>query len=260
MWVVWKRVGVRVAIGVLILSTCFGVLVFVAPTIRSGSAVGPLEAGRASEIAEGAASAVVTVRGEGCGTPIAGSGFVVDGMLVTNRHLVAGGEAVRIDGPSSAPGRIMIVGAAATNLDLAVIPVEGGLQGDLVEGLDGQGPAADDGIPTGLTLAEVDPPVGAGVVMLSRGDGRQRWLTGQVHLYTTGEPYGAVGTVMLIDPAATFGYSGGPVLDSNGQVVGILRAIDRTTGLAIAIPVSDLESWLYSNLDRVPSTSCIGAR
>ncbi|MCP5033630.1 MAG: trypsin-like peptidase domain-containing protein [Actinomycetia bacterium] len=248
------------AIGVAMLSICFGVLVFAIPNIGSGSAIGPIESGQASEIAEGAAPAVVTVRADGCGVSTAGSGFVVDGMVVTNRHLVAGAEVIRIDGLGSSPGQTVMAGAAATNLDLAIIPVGGRVGGDSADGLDSQGLGTGGGVPVGLSLAETDPPVGAGVVMVGRGDGQQRWLAGQVHLYTTGEPYGGVGTVMLVDPAAAFGYSGGPVLDSNGRVVGILRALDRSTGLAIAIPVSELESWLYGDLDRDPSTSCIGAR
>jgi S1-C subfamily serine protease len=143
-------------------------------------------------------------------------------------------------------------GGSGGDVDLAVFPVESIDVG-------GFGPSAQtpEGSERGLMLADVDAAVGAEVVMVGRGDGQLRWRRGRVHLYTTGGPYGAAGTVMLIDPATTFGYSGGPVLDGSGRVVGILRALDLTTGLAVAIPVSDLASWLRNDVERTASTSCM---
>ncbi len=255
----WLRVGIRVGIGVVMLSVCLWVLASADPSSGSGSVLGSLDSGRASEIANRAAPAIVTVKAEGCEASVTGSGFVVDEMVVTNRHLVTGTELALVDGLGSGPERTMAVGAVAASLDLAIIPVGDGAGLGNGDGLSGQDEAEGAAAGGRLLLADADPQVGTGVVMVGRSNGHLGWLSGQVHLYTAGRPYGAAGTVMLIDPAASFGYSGGPVLDGDGRVVGILRAMDRTTGLAIAIPVSDLEPWLYGDQDKDPSTSCIGA-
>jgi len=94
--------------------------------------------------------------------------------------------------------------------------------------------------------------------MIGWVDGTYRWLPGRVHLYADGSSYDANGTVMLLDPVTAFGFSGGPVLDRDGRVVAVLMAIDMATDLTLAIPVSELSSWLDINLDKGRSTRCIG--
>jgi S1-C subfamily serine protease len=256
--VVSRRVGTRVAVGVVALTICLCLLVLVTPGGEAGPASHPLDAQQAAAIAEGASGATVTVSGEGCGHSVAGTGFLVEGRVVTNRHLVVDAEVVRVDGLAVRSQALEPTVTVAADIDLAVIPAEG-VYGDGAEAPEGGTVDQASSSVTGLTLAGADAPVGAEVVMVGRGDGQRRWQRGRVHLYTTGGPYGATGTVMLIDPAASFGYSGGPVLDGDGRVVGILRAMDLSTGLAIAIPVSDLSSWLYNDVDMPASTSCMGA-
>ena len=61
---------------------------------------------------------------------------------------------------------------------------------------------------------------------------------GTVHLFADGATYGVDGPVMLVDGVSTVGFSGGPVLDLNGQVVGVLQGYEPNLRLTIAITVS----------------------
>lgn len=66
-------------------------------------------------------------------------------------------------------------------------------------------------------------------------------LEGEVVGYQSASVWGMNGDkVMLIDQGTEGGFSGGPVLNRNGDVVGMLAAVDATTGLTVAIPVEEL--------------------
>jgi S1-C subfamily serine protease len=201
-----------------------------------GSRVGELTRERAAEIAAGAEGSVWSVSAEGCGGRVAGTGFEVGGRLVTNRHLVVGAD--RVDVGGNAPGR-------SYSLVQWVVDGDRDLAGAQVGELGG------------LELASVRAPVGAGVVMVGRPGGGLEWAKGRVHLYTTGGPYGTSGEVMLVDPAPGPGFSGAPVLDREGRVVGVLRAMDVVTGLGVAVPVAEVAMWLGSEMKGSASTDCM---
>lgn len=191
----------------------------------------------AEVLVRGARGSIVRVSAESCHGPMTGSGFVVGDALVTNRHLVDGANYLVVAGDGGhVQSPAIEVAAVSAEHDLALVA------GDW---------------PGSLALAPANPPVGDEVVMVGWVDGIYRWLIGRVHLYTSGKAYDDEGTVMLIDPATTFGFSGGPVLDSRGRVVGVLRAFDQSTGLTVAVPVSELSSWLKSDANHQASTGCM---
>ena len=181
------------------------VVVRVAETLRP--AVVNLKAGRG--------------RNEGSGS---GFLFTPDGFLLTNHHVVQGQKRVRVrlEGGGELSGRV--VGADPWT-DIAVVQAEG-------SGLPFAALGDSMKLRVGQLVVAIGSPLGfestvtAGVVSaLSR---TLRSLTG--HL---------VDNVIQTDAALNPGNSGGPLVDSRLQVIGINTAIIRPAqGICFAIPIN----------------------
>lgn len=166
------------------------------------------------------------VAGRTCAGVVFGSGFLVDGLVFTNRH-VAGeeGELVVEFGDERSPAPIL---AAASTMDAAVADGESFI-----------------GQPVALEWAGGAATVGQPVVLSghARG-GATKLVVGSVHLKVDGASYGVGGDVLLLEGVTDLGFSGGPVLDRNGDVIAMLQGFDVVTGLSLAIPGELLQSWL----------------
>jgi S1-C subfamily serine protease len=184
-----------------------------------------------------ASGAVVRVTGEGCGAAAVGTGFAVDGALVTNSHIVSGASRVLVEAPSFGgwPLDAEVVRASST-LDLAEIKV---------------GPAVDwSGLPNELALGAA--VVGERVLFAGHSGGQQlRFVEATVHLVVPGDSYGIEGEVVLIDGASGPGFSGGPVLNRDGMAIAVLKGVDATTGLTVATSTAMLnQTSRFSNNSR----------
>ncbi len=188
------------------------------------------------DVTAAALAATVRVGGRNCSGLVLGSGFVIDGVLLTNRHLVPDARQAKVDRPV-APVFVDVV-RRSDGLDLAVL--------EPVEALN-------------LEFADGDAAVGDTVFLAGHGGGQDTQVVpAVVHLYANGESYGIPGPLLVLDGPSSLGFSGGPVLDVEGRVVGILQGYEPGLRLTLAIPASAVRSWLATGEGEVTgsATSC----
>jgi S1-C subfamily serine protease len=162
--------------------------------------------------------------------------FTGDGFLLTNAHVVGGGQsgtALFADGTSAA---FTVVGADPLS-DLAVVRAGGPTP-----------PPAElgeaDKLVVGQLVVAVGSPLGlAGSVTAGVVSAVGRSLP------TRGREGGLVEDVIQTDAALNPGNSGGALADANSRVVGINTAV-AGVGLGLAVPVNDTTRRIISALMR----------
>lgn len=178
----------------------------------------------------------IRIRNVGCGQLSTGSGFAVDERtVVTNRHVVAGTDQIQIttyDGQEFAAEYVGITELA----DLALL----------------QTSAPVVSVPG---LAEQDPEPGESITVVGYPQGgRLTTSTGTVIGYEP-DPLGAdVGLVGRTDALVDHGSSGSAVLNDDGEVVGVIYAMDSWNN-GYMVPVSTLQELLETD-DFAPLGSC----
>ena len=190
-----------------------------------------LEALAELELTDSAARAVirraqevtVRIRTLGCRQLGVGSGFVLPGgIVVTNRHVVGQPRSVTVN---TWDGRTLEadISGVAVDSDLAILQL-----------------ADDSGLPVAqlrTTPIEIGEPI---VVVGYPGGGPATVTTGKVVGLVDGEVLGEAAGVLRIDAEIRQGNSGGPVLDQDGLVVGVVFAIETDSGMGLAVPVATL--------------------
>ncbi len=183
---------------------------------------------------------------------VSGSGFVYseDGYIVTNNHVVAEGRSYEVVFANGEREEATLVGSDVDS-DLAVLKV--------------------DSLPKGVTpLALADPTtlrVGQFVVAIGNPFGEQgsmsfgiisglgRSLASQRDQITQGSGFSSYSLPQVIQTDAPInpGNSGGPLLNLNGEVVGVNAAIASTTGVGsgvgFSIPVEALDRIIPRLID-----------
>ncbi len=168
--------------------------------------------------------------------PSMGSGFIVDagGLIVTNEHVVRNADQVTVtlnDG-RQVPAKIL---GASSVYDLAVIKVEApnlkaATLGDSDDLMVGEWAIAI-GSPFGFLLNDTKPTVTAGVVSATRRDIKSE-VTEQ----------GLYKNMIQTDAAINPGNSGGPLVNADGEVIGVNSFIftqgGGSIGLGFAIPIN----------------------
>ncbi len=202
----------------------------ITPPVPTAVSLGPLPSidleerdalltGLYDRVSPGVVSILVTTANGGG----VGSGFVYDiGYVVTNYHVVEGQTALEIDFPSGYKARGTVVGSDLDS-DLAVIEVDAPDEvfvplkmGD------------SDSMTVGQTVVAIGNPFrlsGTMTVGIVSAKGRTLESLRQAE---TGNFFTA-GDIIQTDASINPGNSGGPLLNLNGEVIGVNRAI-RTTG------------------------------
>lgn len=168
-----------------------------------------------------------------------GSGFIyrADGWIVTNDHVTAGQERVTVVLHDGKEYQGTVYSANDPQLDLAVVKIE-------ASGLTPMDVADSGTVRVGEYAIAVGSPFGyestvtIGHVSATNRPGRvMDPRTGEVRVYT-----GMIQTDAAINP----GNSGGPLLNIDGQVIGVNSTISTTTGgsngIGFAIPSNVVKS------------------
>ena len=157
-----------------------------------------------------------------------GSGFVIspDGVIVTNEHVIAGGEAIEVTFADSTHALATVVGAVVA-VDLAVLKVL----------LPRKLPALTFGDSNKLRIGDPVFTIGNALGLgISVSEGIVSALDRDIKT----SPYDAY---IQTDAALNHGNSGGPLVDEAGKVVGVASALISPTtgyaGLGFAIPSNE---------------------
>jgi S1-C subfamily serine protease len=174
-----------------------------------------------------------------------GSGFVysTEGYIVTNNHVVEGASSYEVVFANGERESAELVGADADS-DLAVIRVD-----ELPAGIEPLPLAAADSLQVGQFVVAIGNPFGEqGSMSLGIVSGLDRSLRSQ-RQSTLGSSY-SLPEVIQTDAPINPGNSGGPLLNLDGEVVGVNSAIASTTGtnsgVGFSIPVAAVQQIVPS--------------
>ncbi|MBA2374208.1 MAG: trypsin-like peptidase domain-containing protein, partial [Chloroflexi bacterium] len=155
-----------------------------------------------------------------------GSGVVYDaaGWILTNRHVVEGGESLEVE---LKDGRTFIgkVYGIDTLTDLAIVKIE-------ASGLPTAALGSSDALKVGQLVIAIGSPLGTYSNSVTSGI-----VSAKGRAITTDGGQDLTNLIQT-DAAINPGNSGGPLLDAAGTVVGVNTAIARdSTGIGFAIPI-----------------------
>ena len=175
--------------------------------------------------------------GEMAGIRSGGTGFIIrdDGLILTNRHVVdTGGKSLLVLLPSKVEKPAEIV-KIDEELDLALIKIK-----------------SDQKLPIAVLASADLPPEGAQCYALGYPLLFKMGLTLKVTQgIVSGQSRGASGVDVLIDAKVNPGNSGGPLVNSRGQVIGIVTMKSRSTELedsyGLAISSGRIRQFLTKN-------------
>ena len=202
------------------------------PTADSSSSVAAIYKNSSEAVVE---IAVTSGGGSGGGTQQAqGSGFVYDeqGHVITNQHVVDGAESVEVTFSNGKTYDATVVGSDPST-DIAVLDVD-----------------APASVLEPLELADSSQlEVGDGVIAIGSPFGLEQTVTtgivSALHRQITAPNKFAIDDAIQTDAAINHGNSGGPLLDMNGNVVGVNSQIESESGgndgVGFAVPSNTVE-------------------
>jgi serine protease Do len=166
-------------------------------------------------------------RGNGGGSGTrrgAGSGFIIDpdGSILTNEHVIAGMEriVVKLSDGRTLRGRVL---GADPDTDIALIKVDG-----------------QHGLPVAPLGDSSSLRTGEWVCAIGNPLGYEHSVTVGVVSYVGRKLFdSSLDNYIQTDAAINFGNSGGPLINSRGEVIGINAAISsRASNIGFAVPIS----------------------
>ena len=152
-----------------------------------------------------------------------GTGVFVttDGQILTNAHVVEGATEIRVRLAGETEPREATLLAADAGNDLALLQIDGGGFPAATFADPGSVRIGDEVVAIGFALdLDGDPTVTLGIV-----SALDRTITTEV---------GALDGLIQTDAAISSGNSGGPLVNSSGQVVGINTAVARSSATTAA--------------------------
>lgn len=174
----------------------------------------------------------VRIRSQTCEGLGVGSGFLIDETtIVTNRHVVEGAEVLEVE---TSEGESLTVDVASQGLlaDLAVVRLsEPMAMGSSVSATAELAPANPE---PGDALRAVGYPGGGGLTVTE----------GSVEDFKADPRLGNLSKVIRSDVAIEPGNSGGPAVNDDDQVVGVIYAIEVDSEKSLIVPVDTLRRLL----------------
>jgi S1-C subfamily serine protease len=170
----------------------------------------------------------------------AGSGviFAPDGYILTNSHVVDGARRITVtlaDG-HDLPGEIV---GADPDTDVAVVRIAPPTERPLTIARLGD----SDQLQVGQLVAAIGSPVGLQSTVTAG-------IVSALHRTLPGYGGALIEDIIQTDAAVNPGNSGGPLVNSRGEVVGInVAMVQQAQGLSFAIPINTV-TWVASRLMR----------
>ncbi|MBL7163521.1 MAG: trypsin-like peptidase domain-containing protein [Anaerolineales bacterium] len=181
---------------------------------------------------------------ESSGSSSLGSGFVIDseGHIITNFHVVRSATELEIDFPSGYKTRGEIVGTDADS-DIAVIKVDAPPEELFPIPL-----GDSDSLLVGQIVVAIGNPHGLYGTMTSGIISSLGRTLPSLHEAPGGNSYYTAGGIIQTDAAINPGNSGGPLLNLDGEIIGVNVAISSTnfdtsgqpvnSGIGFTIPIN----------------------
>ena len=186
----------------------------------------------------------ITVNGQGFGRGAAtgtgvGTGIILssDGRILTNAHVIANATSISVALPNGDNAVATVITSDAT-ADLAIIKVD-------AKGLTPAKLGDSDALKIGSAVVAIGTPLGEYADSVTAGiiSAKDRTITVQSD---TGRGAGTQMTGLLqTDAAVNPGNSGGPLINANGEVIGIVDATDASgQGIGFAIPINTAKTFI----------------
>lgn len=220
----------------------------VAPTAASQakaatSNVAAATAVDATQMIATAMQSVVTITtqigngGRGSGTGV-GTGIILtaNGRILTNAHVVEGASSITVTLPSGSDVTAAVVNSDAT-ADLALIKVT-------ASGLTPAKLGDSDALKIGSAVVAIGTPLGQYADSVTAGiiSARDRTITVSSNFRGRGQQMTGL---LQTDAAVNPGNSGGPLINANGEVIGIVDAADQSgQGIGFAIPINAAKTFI----------------
>lgn len=210
-----------------------------APSVGGMLAGGSISSEAWNATIDSALDAVVRIDVNTCDGDGVGSGFFVDDLIITNRHVLEGARALTVSLRDGQKRKVLAWGWSRSE-DLGWVRVDG----------------ATDG--ARLSIREAATVSGDLVAALGYPLGRQ--LVGEPgRVLKFDEPWGprqSKSKVILTTTEVLPGNSGGPLLDTRGRAAGIIYSLDYQNNIAIAVPGERVAEFLQTLPDRSAPSVC----
>ena len=167
-----------------------------------------------------------------------GTGFLTEEGVVSNQHVIEDASLIRLTNDRGEKVEVLSW-QASKDRDLALLQI-------------GRHSAPE------LDLLDKNPIPGALVATIGHPLGEELSIRdGRIFSVVNGDEYGIDGELFSMTSEALSGDSGGPVISTQGKVVGVTTYLLYKDNLSVAIPVDDLRSFLSERAELATTKPCL---